>query len=235
MKVDLIDYMGSDLTVANAARVSFDKQSDWNIVSHQKECWDDSRIVVTSPVRELKEADKKLINFLARENHWTPFGHCFLQFRIKAPIFVARQLGKHQVGLTWNEISRRYVDNEPEFYFPEKWRKKNPDKKQGSYDEEFVELTFAEECQPKAVVNMCRELYNAMIGMQVCAEQARMILPQNMYTEWYWSGSLYAFARICSLRLKKDTQKETRDIADMIYKLAEKNFPVSWKALMCKE
>ena len=235
MKVDLIDYMGSDLTVANAARVSFDKQSDWNIVSHQKECWDDSRIVVTSPVKELKEADKKLINFLARENHWTPFGHCFLQFRIKAPIFVARQLGKHQVGLTWNEISRRYVDNEPEFYFPEKWRKKNPDKKQGSYDEEFVELTFAEECQPKAVVNMCRELYNAMIGMQVCAEQARMILPQNMYTEWYWSGSLYAFARICSLRLKKDTQKETRDIADMIYKLAEKNFPVSWKALMCKE
>ena len=235
MKVDLIDYMGSDLTVANAARVSFDKQSDWNIVSHQKECWDDSRIVVTSPVRELKEADKKLINFLARENHWTPFGHCFLQFRIKAPIFVARQLGKHQVGLTWNEISRRYVDNEPEFYFPEKWRKKNPDKKQGSYDDEFVELTFAEECQPKAVVNMCRELYNAMIDMQVCAEQARMILPQNMYTEWYWSGSLYAFARICGLRLKKDTQKETRDIADMIYKLAEKNFPVSWKALMCKE
>ena len=235
MKVDLIDYMGSDLTVANAARVSFDKQSDWNIVSHQKECWDDSRIVVTSPVKELKEADKKLINFLARENHWTPFGHCFLQFRIKAPIFVARQLGKHQVGLTWNEISRRYVDNEPEFYFPEKWRKKNPDKKQGSYDDEFVELTFAEECQPKAVVNMCRELYNAMIDMQVCAEQARMILPQNMYTEWYWSGSLYAFARICGLRLKKDTQKETRDIADMIYKLAEKNFPVSWKALMCKE
>lgn len=235
MKVDLIDYMGSDLTVANAARVSFDKQSDWNIVSHQKECWDDSRIVVTSPVKELKEADKKLINFLARENHWTPFGHCFLQFRIKAPIFVARQLGKHQVGLTWNEISRRYVDNEPEFYFPEKWRKKNPDKKQGSYDDEFVELTFAEECQPKAVVNMCRELYSAMISMQVCAEQARMILPQNMYTEWYWSGSLYAFARICSLRLKKDTQKETRDIADMIYKLVEKNFPVSWKALMCKE
>jgi thymidylate synthase (FAD) len=235
MKVDLIDYMGSDLTVANAARVSFDKQSDWNIVSHQKECWDDSRIVVTSPVKELKEADKKLINFLARENHWTPFGHCFLQFRIKAPIFVARQLGKHQVGLTWNEISRRYVDSEPEFYFPEKWRKKNPDKKQGSYDDEFVELTFAEECQPKAVVNMCRELYNAMIDMQVCAEQARMILPQNMYTEWYWSGSLYAFARICGLRLKKDTQKETRDIADMIYKLAEKNFPVSWKALMCKE
>jgi thymidylate synthase (FAD) len=235
MKVDLIDYMGSDLTVANAARVSFDKQSDWNIVSHQKECWDDSRIVVTSPVKELKEADKKLINFLARENHWTPFSHCFLQFRIKAPIFVARQLGKHQVGLTWNEISRRYVDSEPEFYFPEKWRKKNPDKKQGSYDDEFVELTFAEECQPKAVVNMCRELYNAMIDMQVCAEQARMILPQNMYTEWYWSGSLYAFARICGLRLKKDTQKETRDIADMIYKLAEKNFPVSWKALMCKE
>jgi len=233
MKVDLIDKMGSDLTVANAARVSFDKASEWN-VDYIEEIDPDSRTISHKYTKSLKEGDKKLINFLARENHWTPFGHCSLQFRIKAPIFVARQLGKHQIGLIWNEVSRRYVDSEPEFYFPEKWRKKNPDKKQGSYEDKFVNLTFAEECQPKAVVNMCRELYHAMIDMQVCAEQARMILPQNMYTEWYWSGTLFAFARVCRLRLKKDTQKETRDIAEQINELAEKEFPVSWKALMCK-
>jgi thymidylate synthase (FAD) len=234
MKVDLIDYMGSDLTVANAARVSFDKQSEWEVTGYETQLVAD-RAYAEYPINKLKNADEKLIKFLAKHNHWTPFGHCMLQFRIKAPIFVARQLGKHQVGLVWNEISRRYVDNEPEFYFPEKWRKKNPDKKQGSYEDEFVELTFAEECQPKAVIQICKNLYNAMLSMEVCAEQARMILPQNMYTEWYWSGSLYAFARICGLRLKKDTQKETRDIANMINDLVAEKFPVSWKALMCKE
>ena len=210
MYVDLIDKMGSDLTVANAARVSFDKQSVWDITEYEEEYIEDTRTVIKHPIYKLKKSDEKLIQFLARENHWTPFGHCSLQFRIKAPIFVARQLGKHQVGLVWNEISRRYVDSEPEFYFPENWRKKNPDKKQGSYEDEFVNFKFAEECQPKAVVNMCRELYHAMIDMEVCAEQARMILPQNMYTEWYWSGTLFAFARVCRLRLKKDTQKRYR-------------------------
>ena len=235
MKVDLIDKMGTDLSVVNAARVSFSRQSSFETIGYHEEQYDEeSRTSYKHAILDLSEKDKKLINFLARENHWTPFGHCSLQFRIKAPIFVARQLGKHQVGLTWNEVSRRYVDSEPEFYFPENWRKKNPDKKQGSYEDEFVNLKFAEECQPKAVVNMCRELYHAMIDMEICAEQARMILPQNMYTEWYWSGTLFAFARICRLRLKKDTQKETRDIADQINNLAEKHFPVSWKALMCK-
>jgi len=232
MNVEYVEHMGSDLTVANAARVSFNKQSTWDVESHQEDIDPDTRTVSHLPIHTLKKGDKKLIEFLARENHWTPFGHCFLQFRIKAPIFVARQLGKHQVGLVWNEISRRYVDSDPEFYFPEKWRKKNPDKKQGSYEDEFVELTFAEECQPKAVVNMCRELYHAMVDMQICAEQARMILPQNMYTEWYWSGSLYAFSRICNLRLKKDTQKETREIAQCIYDVMKEHFPVSTEVLV---
>jgi thymidylate synthase (FAD) len=234
MKVDYIEHMGSDLTVANAARVSFDKQSDWDVQGYTQELVA-SRAYAEVPILKLKEKDKKLIYFLAREKHWTPFGHCFLQFRIKAPIFVARQLAKHQVGLTWNEVSRRYVDSEPEFYFPPKWRKKNPDKKQGSFENEFVDLTFAEECQPKAVIEICKNTYNAMLEMGVCAEQARMILPQNMYTEWYWSGSLYAFARICGLRLKADTQKETREIAQQISEIAERKFPVSWSALMCKD
>lgn len=231
MQVTYIDHMGSDLTVVNAARVSFDKVSNWE-VDYINEIDPDTRTVSYHEVTSLKQTDKKLINFLARENHWTPFGHCSLQFRIKAPIFVARQLGKHQVGLVWNEISRRYVDSDPEFYFPEKWRKKNPDKKQGSYEDEFVNFTFAEECQPKAVVNMCRELYHAMIDMEVCAEQARMVLPQNMYTEWYWSGTLFAFARVCNLRLKKDTQYETRLIAQEISKIASKKFPISWNVLV---
>ena len=232
MNVEYVEHMGSDLTVANAARVSFNKQSTWDVESYQEDIDPGTRTVSHLPKHTLKKGDKKLIEFLARENHWTPFGHCFLQFRIKAPIFVARQLGKHQVGLVWNEISRRYVDSDPEFYFPEKWRKKNPDKKQGSYEDEFVELTFAEECQPKAVVNMCRELYHAMVDMQICAEQARMILPQNMYTEWYWSGSLYAFSRICNLRLKKDTQKETREIAQYIYNIMKEHFPISTEVLV---
>jgi thymidylate synthase (FAD) len=233
MKVDLIDKMGSDLTVANAARVSFDKASEWN-ADYIEEIDADTRSISHKYTLSLKEGDKKLINFLARENHWTPFGHCSLQFRIKAPIFVARQLAKHQVGLVWNEVSRRYVDSEPEFYFPENWRKKNPDKKQGSYEDEFVDLKFAEQCNIKSVVEICKNTYNAMLNMGVCAEQARMILPQNMYTEWYWSGTLFAFARVCRLRVKKDTQKETREIAEEISELASKYFPVSWEALMCK-
>jgi thymidylate synthase (FAD) len=232
MKVDFIDKMGSDLTVANAARVSFNKQSEWD--EDIEECLDvESRLIKYIPKKILKASDKKLIDFLARENHWTPFGHCSLQFRIKAPIFVARQLGKHQVGLVWNEISRRYVDSEPEFYFPENWRKKNPDKKQGSYEDEFVELDDSI-LQPKALIKTCKNVYNEMLKLGVCAEQARMILPQNMYTEWYWSGTLFAFARICRLRTKKDTQKETRDVANEIAKIAKEHFPVSWDALMCK-
>lgn len=232
MKVEFVDKMGSDLTVANAARVSFDKLSEFDIVGYDEEYVEDTRTLYRHPIYSLKEKDKKLIKFLARENHWTPFGHCSIQFRIKAPIFVARQLGKHQVGLVWNEVSRRYVDSEPEFYFPENWRKKNPDKKQGSYEDEFINLTFAEQCQPKAVVEICKNLYSSMLEMGVCAEQARMILPQNMYTEWIWSGSLFAFARVCKLRLKKDTQYETRYIAKCISDLAKVHFPHSWEVLV---
>ena len=232
MQVTYIDHMGSDLTVVNAARVSFDKIAEWDIVDYEEEYFEDTRTTYKHPVHKLKEGDKRLINFLAKHNHWTPFGHCSLQFRIKAPIFVARQLGKHQVGLVWNEISRRYVDSEPEFYFPENWRKKNPDKKQGSYEDEFVDLTFGEKCSPKSVVQTCATMYNAMLAMGVCAEQARMLLPQNMYTEWYWSGTLFAFARICNLRLKKDTQLETRLIAQEISNFAKKKFPVSWEVLV---
>lgn len=222
MNVTLIDKLGTDLTVVNAARVSFDKQSDW----------ESTTLTENQINKTLKMNDEKLIGFLAKHNHWSPFAHPQIQLRVKAPIFVARQLGKHQIGLIWNEISRRYVDNPPEFYFPDNWRKKNPDKKQGSYEDEFVE--FAEQLQIESLVKTIAQTYESMINMGVCAEQARMILPQNMYTEWYWTGSLFAFARVCGLRLKKDTQYETRLIADQINNIVEPLFPVSWKALLSK-
>jgi thymidylate synthase (FAD) len=210
MKVTLIDKMGSDLSVVNAARVSFGKK-------HER----------------LTEGDKKLIKYLASHGHWTTFGHCSLSFRIEAPIFVARQLVKHTVGLCWNEISRRYVDYEPDFWTPEHWRARAEDKKQGSSDE-YIDWLGREERTGSAVIKACEhaiKTYNKMIEAGVCPEQARMVLPQNTLTEWIWSGSLYAFARVCNLRCQPDAQLETQEICWEIDKLSNVKFPVSWEAL----
>jgi len=219
--VTLLDSMGTDLTVANAARVSFNKKAQWE------------KFIPGQGILELAERDKKLIRYLAKHGHWTPFGHATLSFHIKAPIFVARQLVKHQVGLVWNEISRRYVDEDPEFYFPETWRGKPTDKKQGSSDEEIVWLD--REHRVGTAVRQSSTgagaLYRDMLDVGVAPEQARMVLPQNTYTEWYWTGSLYAFARVCNLRCQPDAQKETRDICWNIDQLANVLFPVSWEAL----
>tara|TARA_R110000751_G_scaffold80304_7_gene162150 strand:- start:1543 stop:2220 length:678 start_codon:yes stop_codon:yes gene_type:complete len=213
MRVELIDHMGSDLTVVNAARVSFNKNT-----------------------REFKKGDANLIKFLADHNHWTPFGHCTAQFRIKAPIFVARQLVKHQVGLTWNEVSRRYVDDEPEFFMPWSWRANPENKKQGSSETETVDWLLVNELAPSYAVEQFYKnslrLYNKLLDAGVCAEQSRMVLPQAMMTEWYWTGSLYAFARVCNLRCAKDTQRETRYVADKISELIKPHFPESWKHLI---
>ena len=193
--------MGTDLSVVNAARVSFAKESD-----------------------EFSDKDAKLINYLAKHNHWSPFGHASLQFRIKAPIFVARQLVKHQVGLVWNEVSRRYVDDEPEFYIPSEWRLKADDKKQGSSDE-TIEYNLG------STLEFIKTTYQNMLKANIAPEMARMILPQNLYTEWYWSGTLMAFARVCNLRCKPDTQWETQQIGNLIDNEAKEKFPISWKAL----
>ena len=214
MKVTLIDSMGTDLTIVNAARVSFAKQSTWG------------RNVPTNPDNptDLSDRDKKLVKYLAEHNHWSPFGHGSLQFHIKAPVFVARQLVKHQVGLVWNEVSRRYVDDEPEFYIPKEWRLKAENKKQGSSDETI-------EYDVSGAMQFCKETYENLLNSNVAPEMARMVLPQNMMTEWYWSGTLYAFARVCNLRCKDDTQAETRIIANQISEEAQKKFPVSWENL----
>lgn len=203
MNVELIDHMGSDLSVVNAARVSFDK---------------------TSPA--LSAGDTALIAYLAEHNHWSPFAHAFLSFRIKAPIFVARQLAKHQVGLSWNEVSRRYVDSEPEFYTPDVWRKRADNVKQGSSDE-AVNLVWDVTVHNESALTY----YNDLLAKGVCPEQARMVLPQSMMTDWIWSGSLHAFARVCALRLDSHTQAETRQVAQQISDLAQPLFPASWKAL----
>ena len=202
MKVDLIDHMGSDLSIVNAARVSFAK--------------------VHTEFDE--KNDTRLINYLAKHNHWSPFGHASMQFHIKAPVFVARQLVKHQIGLTWNEVSRRYVDTEVEFYEPTEWRLAAENKKQGS-SEEIVEYSIS------PAHKFAKQCYENMLSLGIAPEMARMVLPQSMMTEWYWSGTLYAFARVCNLRCKPDAQKETQNVGWDIDKYARKLFPASWRAL----
>ena len=209
--------MGSDLSVVNAARVSFSKKS--------KFVWKERQGSSTMFEEVLSDKDKKLINYLAKHNHWSPFGHASVQLHVKAPVFVARQLVKHQVGLVWNEVSRRYVDGEPEFYIPKVWRKKPEGSiKQGS-SEETVEYDIA------GTIEYTKQTYRNLLKEGIAPEMARMVLPQNMYTEWYWSGTLYAFARVCELRCKDDSQRETRDIAWQIDELVKEKFPVSWEAL----
>ena len=230
--VTLIDHMGDDLSVVNAARVSFGKRVELDLSQYD----DVEYAKCLTQIPLLQDRDIKLIKYLAKHNHWSPFGHASMQFHIKAPVFVARQLVKHQVGLVWNEVSRRYVNNEPEFYTPEVWRASAENKKQGSSDEE-IDINPAIGNGPQMVDNYQQVLKNAkwtyehLLDLGVCPEQARMVLPQSMMTEWYWSGTLYAFASICNLRCKPEVQLETQMIAKEIDIQSGKLFPVSWEAL----
>jgi thymidylate synthase (FAD) len=243
----LIDSMGSDLTTVNAARVSFGKVSEGEIIefdllhhdpeaikasvaAYKAEGWvitsdlNNWKIIVKKPTKK----DAKLINYLAEHKHFSPFGHAFASFHVKAPIFVARQLVKHKF-LRWNEVSRRYVDDEPKFYVPEVWRGKSADKKQGS--DGVVDIGDLQEEYPIEVQAMI-QFYGMLMEAGVAPEQARMVLPQSTLTEWYWSGSLDAFASMCNLRLKDDTQYETRLVAQQINQIMKQHFPVSWAALV---
>jgi thymidylate synthase (FAD) len=234
IEVTYIDHMGSDLSVVNAARVSFGK-------TH----------------KAMTEGDTKLIKYLAKHKHMSPFGHAFASFHVKAPIFVARQLVKHKF-LRWNEVSRRYVDDEPEFYEPSEWRGRSEDKKQGSSDKVIDTITVSKPDYEEAymypedkmyllpwinytekvrdAVSFCNtgtlQLYEHLIEAGIAPEQARMVLPQSTMTEWYWSGSLDAFIDMCNLRCKLDTQYETRLVADYIRSEMIKLFPVSVEALV---
>lgn len=214
IKATYIDHMGSDLSVVNAARVSFGKKHDIFVANK----------------------DTGLVKYLAKHKHLSPFGHAFASFHVKAPIFVARQLVKHKF-LRWNEISRRYVDDEPEFYVPEVWRGRSADKKQGSDPDVVIDTAYYDRDDgyntwDGDATSIAHEAYQKMIKLGVAPEQARMVLPQSTMTEFYWSGSLDAFASMCVLRLKGDTQYETRLVAQQIDEVMSGLFPVSWEALI---
>jgi len=217
IEVTCIDHMGSDLTVVNAARVSFGKQ-------REALGYTGAEGGAMRPI--LADDDVRLINYLAKHKHMSPFGHCFVSFHVEAPIFVARQLVKHKF-LRWNEISRRYVDDGISFYYPDVWRSKATDKKQGSGP-----ALVDQEIDLGTTYTVVAQLYNSLIQKGVCPEQARMVLPQSTMTEWYWSGSLDAFADMCILRCKDDTQGETRGIAHQISKVMLDLFPNSWQSLL---
>ena len=207
----LVDHMGTDDSIATAARVSFNKTAG----------------------NYTKGQNTKLLSYLAKHKHMSPFGHVFLSFHIKAPIFVARQLVKHKF-LRWNEISRRYVDDEPEFYTPDTWRGRAEDKKQGSsgviedVDTRVIVVSdYYGEYLTVDYRSFAKTMYTELMMQGVSPEQARMVLPQSTMTEWYWSGSLDAFTDMCSLRLKEDTQYESRLVAEQVYRQMKEVFPVA--------
>lgn len=206
--VELIDAMGGDIRVCNAARVSFNKQKDF-----------------------FEDGDERLLDFLAREKHFTPFTHVMCTFRIKMPIFIARQWFKHQVGFTRNEVSRRYVDYEPEFFIPDMWRLRAKEKKQGSSNQ--ISLDSSEVSNGvKNLSKLCAETYEYLMEEKIiCPEQARSVLPQNMYTEFYETASLAGYARIMSLRDKPDAQLEIQQYAKAVDNLIKDVAPYSWEAL----
>lgn len=239
MNIELLDHMGDDLTIANVARVSFNKWKE-----------------------EFDEKDARLIDYLARHEHTSPFRHTAIQLRCKAPVFLARQLGKHQVGLTWNEVSRRYVDAGIEFFVPDSWRSRPTDgMKQGSSgklgDVEVVETcgwTKDEDGNPKSDCfsykymeeDECQEhfnnvlkyhhynslsIYEDMVKSGIAPEQARMVLPQSMMVDWVWTGSLTSFFHVWRLRIDGHAQKEAQDFAKLLEQTIEPLFPHSWKAL----
>jgi len=206
-RVELLDTFGDDLTVVNAARVSYNKEST-----------------------ELTSKDEKLIKFLAEHNHVTPFFHPQIRMRLKMPIFVAREWYRHQIGFARNEVSRRYVDYEPEMYCPELVRERDVKLKQGSKAGAVTDNALAV-AMIKNANESAAELYQELLDMGVAPEVARTVLPQGMYTEFIETGSLAAYGRLCKLRLDPSAQWEIRQYAEAVSTLLREKFPVSWSAL----
>lgn len=219
IKIELIDHMGTDLSTVNSARVSFDKESEYDVSD------------IDQGVLYLSEKDKKLIKYLSLHNHMTPFRHNQIQIRCHAPIFLARQLGKHQAGLSWNEVSRRYVDSEPDLYIPDDWRRKPEGNiKQGSgdlYEDQDRAIENYEEFLSHTI-----QYYNGMIKRGIAPEMARMVLPQSMMTSWYWTGNLLAFTHVYKERISESAQQEAQWFAQELDKVIRPLFPESWSALV---
>lgn len=202
--VDFVAVLGNDDDVCDAARVSFDKKAAGYSV----------------------DQNNKLIRYLAREGHWSPFAHCFLKFRFRAPMFIARQFQKHVIGFAWNEVSRRYVSNDPTFFVPRSWRKRPENMKQGSVSEGEVALT---DDVLTAYTDQMREHskdYKSMIHQGICPEQVRMCMPQSMMTEWIWSGSLQAWSRFAQLRGDEHAQAECWQYVDAVKYYMTAHFPL---------
>lgn len=241
--VELIDSMGSDLSVCNAARVSFHKESEWENGDEEfvKDFGlDDTSFEYKNPKFEgcLSDGDQKLIRYLAKHNHWSPFAHVFLSFRVKTHIVNERQLFKHVVGLAANSVSRRYVSDEPTFFLPDSWRTRPANVKQGSSETETVTHFTIEDQEDVSISGAVQDhyvssliLYEDMLESGVAPEQARGVLPLFTNTEWIWSGSLVAFARVCKQRLDSHAQAEVRIVAKAISDLVPNNMQHSWAAL----
>lgn len=207
-EVQLVDHMGNDDSVVNAARVSFNKMAE----------------------NFTKEQNEKLIMFLAEHKHEIPFAHTAITLRVKAPISIRTQCFKSKIGFVENEVSRRYVSYEPELFIPQ-FRAASANKKQGSGDELEAEKQVEAKKKYEEACKLAIETYNSLIDNGVAPEQARFVLPQGVLTEWVWTGSLLAFARFYNLRYKPDAQKEIQEVAQMVGEIMEKLFPISWKAL----
>jgi thymidylate synthase (FAD) len=216
--VQYVEHMGSDLTVVNAARVSFNKESDWE---HP-----DSHV----PANILSEKDGKLISYLAKHHHWTPFAHPQITLRIKAPISIRTQLFKHKVGFVENEISRRYVDDDPEYFYP-RWSSRPTNMKQGAGDHVETDLQNKAYLIYSQAIEVCNHAYKDLLKIGIAPEQARFVLPQGTYTEWWWTGSLAAYARVYKQRSDPHAQWEVREYANAIGKIVEPLYPKSWVAL----
>lgn len=206
MKIEVLEVFGDDLTVVNSARVSFNK---WK--------------------NEFDESDEKLIKYLLKHDHWTPFSHPQLRLRISAPIFIAREWYRHTIGCSRNEVSRRYVTDDPQMWHPEYFRIRPENMKQGSID---VKSEFSDYYLEKYnnTIEICKKLYLDMVNVGIAPEQARAILPQAMYTTWIETGSLYFYFRILKLRLDSHAQKEIQELAKQLEEIIEKHFPVSFSA-----
>lgn len=222
--VEKLDHMGSDLTVVNAARVSFSKISQWDeTVTATQDGYLDVQY-------SLNEKDKKLIAYLAKHNHWTPFAHCQITMHIKAPIPIRTQFFKHKVGFVENEISRRYVDDSPEFFHPD-WSGRPQNKKQGAGDKLDLDTRNKAHLVYSQLLDFAKGAYEDLLKLGVAPEQARFVLPQATYTEWYWTGSLAAYARFYNQRSDPHAQAEIREYAEAIGTLIKPYYPVSWDVL----
>lgn len=209
LKVELVDSMGTDLSVVNSARVSYGKNKT-----------------------AMGKDDERLIKYLASHEHWTPFAHTSITLRVGAPVPIRTQCFKHKVGMVENEESRRYISSEPEFYLPEEWRR-GPEKGQSKQGSGAVHPASKEiQGDVSEHYDQSLRLYTKLIGMGVCPEQARFVLPQGTIVNWIWTGNLVSFANFYKKRTHPEAQKEIQELAHVIDELIEPLFPVSWRELV---